>query len=50
MKKAIWISYDLGIKGDFQGLYAWLDDHDGIECGNSVAFIQYMAKKDLLGE
>jgi len=41
MKKAVWISYDLGIKGDYQGLYSWLDDHDAIECGNSVAFIQF---------
>jgi hypothetical protein len=41
MKKAVWISYDLGVKGDYQGLYAWLDDHEAIECGNSVAFIRY---------
>lgn len=41
MKKSIWISYDLGIKGDFQGLYTWLDDHNAIECGNSVAYIEY---------
>lgn len=41
MKKTIWISYDLGIKGDYQGLYSWLDDHEAIECGNSVAFMKY---------
>jgi len=40
-KKAIWISYDLGIKGDFPGLYAWLDDHEAKEAGNSVAFVNY---------
>ena len=50
MKKAVWISYDLGIKGDYQGLYAWLDDHKAIECGNSVAFIQYNMKNDLINE
>jgi len=50
MKKAVWISYDLGIKGDYQGLYSWLDDHNAIECGNSVAFIHFIAKKDLIPE
>jgi hypothetical protein len=50
MKKAVWISYDLGIKGDYQGLYSWLDDHEAIECGNSVAFIQYKVEDDLLKE
>lgn len=50
MKKAVWISYDLGIKGDYQGLYSWLDDHNAIECGNSIAFIQYDVKKDLIKE
>lgn len=39
MKKAIWISYDLGVKGDYSGLYAWLDDNNAIECGNSIALI-----------
>ncbi|MDR0845353.1 MAG: hypothetical protein LBN71_09030 [Tannerella sp.] len=26
MEKAIWLNYDLGVGGDFQGLYSWLDD------------------------
>lgn len=50
MKKAVWISYDLGIKGDYERLYSWLDDHDAIECGNSVAFIKYEVKNDLADE
>jgi len=41
MTKAIWISYDLGIKGDYPNLYAWLDNHDAKEAGNSVAFLNY---------
>ena len=40
-KKAIWISYDLGIKGDFPGLYAWLDNNEAKEAGNSIAFLKY---------
>ena len=34
MNKALWLSYDLGVKGDHEGLDAWLDDHDAEECGN----------------
>jgi hypothetical protein len=37
MKKLVWISYDLSVKGDYEGLYAWLDDHDAKECGDSIA-------------
>ncbi len=28
MKQVIWISYDLGVKGDYEGLYGWLDGHN----------------------
>lgn len=37
----IWISYDLGVRGDYEGLYAWLDAHDAKECGDSVAVLTY---------
>lgn len=37
----IWISYDLGIRGDYEGLYAWLDAHKAKECGDSVAVLSY---------
>ncbi len=50
MKKAVWISYDLGIKGDYQGLYSWLDDKNAIECGNNVAFIKFKVKSDFISE
>jgi len=39
--KAIWISYDLGIKGDYPNLYAWLDNQEAKEAGNSIAFLNY---------
>ena len=39
-KKAFWISYDLGLKGDYSGLYAWLDTVGAIECGDSMAFFK----------
>lgn len=38
-KKAIWISFDLGIKGDYSGLYTWLDNKNAVECGNGLAYI-----------
>ena len=50
IKKAIWLSYDLGIGGDYPGFYKWLDNHKAIECGNSVAFIKYPIGKDQLDD
>jgi len=40
-KKSIWISYDFGIKGDYTGLYTWLDNHQAKECGNGIAYFIY---------
>lgn len=40
-KNTIWMSYDLGVQGDYQSLYAWLDDNDAKECGDSLAVLQY---------
>lgn len=41
MKKGIWLSYDLGVEGDYKRFYAWLDDHDAVPCGTSMAYLQY---------
>jgi hypothetical protein len=32
-----WISYDLGLRGNYDQLYAWLDQNNARECGDSVA-------------
>jgi hypothetical protein len=37
----IWLTYDLDVDGDFQGLYSWLDDKKALECGNNIAFFDY---------
>lgn len=37
MQVRIWISYDLGQEGDYAGMYAWLDGHNAVECGGSMA-------------
>lgn len=41
IEKAVWLSFDLGIGGDYPGLYKWLDNHNAVECGDSVAFLKY---------
>jgi len=50
MKAIIWISYDLGIKGDYETLYIWLDSHGARECGDSVAYLSYEYEKDIVSE
>ena len=44
---SIWLSYDLGVQGDYEGLYSWLDDHQAKECGSSVAYFKYEFQGDL---
>lgn len=46
MTKAIWISYDLGIGGDYDGLYRWLANHKAVECGDGLAFFNYVPKNN----
>ena len=53
-----WLSFDLGLQGNYDALYSWLDQHQAKECGDSIATFQsnkardQLAKelKDLLGE
>jgi hypothetical protein len=33
-RAAVWISFDLGVRGDYEGMYAWLDTHNAKECGD----------------
>jgi hypothetical protein len=40
MTKAIWISFDLGIEGDYKGLYKWLDKNNALECGDNFAYFK----------
>ena len=48
INKAIWISYDLGLTGDYIGLYTFLDSVKAKECGNSIAFFEKDYGDDLL--
>jgi hypothetical protein len=50
MKRAVFLSFDLGVKGDYEGLYRWLDSLGAKECGDSLAFLFFEAKSDLPAE
>ncbi|NJN98872.1 MAG: hypothetical protein HC875_34645 [Anaerolineales bacterium] len=50
MKKLIWLSYDLGLKGDYENMYAWLDSYKAKECGPNCAAFSFEFKQDLLKE
>ena len=50
MKVSVWMSYNLGIKGDYGSLYQWLDTHKGMECVDGTAFLKYEYQKDFLSE
>ncbi len=48
MKSRIWLSYELGLRGDYEGLYAWLDQNDAKECCDNLAFLEYEHDGELL--
>lgn len=48
--KAIWLSIDLDLKADYDGLYAWLDSYDARECAGSLAFISFPYKSNIVDE
>ena len=47
MKSLVWLSFDLGVSGDYEGMYAWLDDRDAKECGSNVACFWFAWDEDL---
>lgn len=32
-----WLSFDLGLRGNYENLYNWLDNCDAVECGDNIA-------------
>ncbi len=48
MRHFVWVSFDLGVKGDYEGIYRWLAQHDAKECGDSVACFWYEHPDELL--
>ena len=48
MKSFIWLSFDFGVRGDYEGMYQFLDAHNAKECGDSLAGFQYEHTGSLL--
>lgn len=48
MRHFVWVSFDLGVKGDYEGMYRWLDQFDAKECGDTIACLWYEHPGDLL--
>ena len=46
--KTIWLSYDLGLKGDYPNLYKWLDSKGAKECGDSLAVFKIKKNGDVV--
>ncbi len=38
-KRRCWLIFDLGLRGNYENLYAWLDKKQADECGDNVATI-----------
>lgn len=47
MKKTVWMTFDLALGGDYESLYAWLDDAEAKECGNGVAVFEFETQGNL---
>ena len=47
-KSTIWISFDLGVRGDYESLYTWLDGHKAKECVDNLALLTYQHSGNLL--
>lgn len=40
MNKVIFISFDFGLKSDYENLYKWLDENEAVERGYGMAYIK----------
>lgn len=47
MKALVWMSFDLGVRGDFDGMYLFLGEHNAKECGDSLASFWFEYKKTI---
>jgi hypothetical protein len=50
MKQTIWLTFDLGIRGDYESMYRFLDTHNAKECGDRVAVFSYEFEGDLIAK
>jgi hypothetical protein len=47
-KTRYWISFDLGLMGNYSRVYEWLDSHGAQECGPGIATILSTKSRDQL--
>ncbi|SFE71116.1 hypothetical protein [Thermoflexibacter ruber] len=47
-KKRVWISYDLGVIGDYESLYQWFDEQGAKECGLNIATFEVEVEEEKL--
>ena len=46
-----WLSFDLGLRGNYEELYEWLDASGSQECGDSVAtFVVNKTREQIIAE
>jgi hypothetical protein len=45
-KTRYWISFDLGLMGDYSHFYEWLDSQDAQECGSGLASLVSSQTRD----
>lgn len=50
MKTLIWITFDLGVRGDYEGMYEFLDTYAAKECGDSAAALLFEFGNNLIAE
>lgn len=51
LKRRCWLSFDLGLRGKYEDLYAWLDTMEAKECGDNVAtFFTEKTRKEVQKE
>ena len=47
-ERRYWLSFDLGLQGRYDELYAWLDRHGAKECGDAVATFRSDKSRDAI--
>src|SRR5947209_9892773 len=50
MRVLVWIAFDLGVRGDYEGMYEFLDAHSAKECGDNLGALTFEYNNDLVKE
>ena len=51
MRRRYWLAFDLGLRGNYESLYEWLDNMEARECSDSMAtFITEKSRADITAE